>query len=362
MLGLSFGTSSDQELLIGDSCTESSVDDLGTCRGSGIVAGGETSGSRSGSGGGGSSDDDAIRAQLRVYESWFPPMRSVLRILSKIFRVVEPRVFEDIALQSVSSVTRSLKEGSAYIQKKSGTVHADLFLVKHLLILREQLSPFDIQLRSVERQLDFSEAGKAVSRFLANRNRRLFSLSTENALVALLREGVSVQESSVDSKRDLDDALRSACNDFIEHTSTDLCGPVLLWVEKCKGAAASSSSSSSSSSSLRLAGSNQTNPPFMEARHVASLTKETADSLPERLEEMSTRMGLYLENPATQSILLKPVIRKIVRALDDARRFVGEVVDGESGWDAETRTAVLESLRTIEGLVKSAASRQTTRQ
>ena len=34
-------------------------------------------------------------------------------------------------------------------------------------ILREQLSPFDIQLRSVERQLDFSEAGKAVTRFLA---------------------------------------------------------------------------------------------------------------------------------------------------------------------------------------------------
>jgi hypothetical protein len=78
--------------------------------------------------------DDAVQKQLQVYESWFPPMRSVLRILSKIFRVVEPRVFEDIALQSVQSCARSLADGSKYIQKRSGTIHADLFLVKHLLV------------------------------------------------------------------------------------------------------------------------------------------------------------------------------------------------------------------------------------
>ena len=78
--------------------------------------------------------DDAIAAQQRIYESWWAPMRSVLRILSKIFRVVEPRVFEDIALQSVQSCTKSLKDGSIYILKKSGQIHADLFLVKHLLV------------------------------------------------------------------------------------------------------------------------------------------------------------------------------------------------------------------------------------
>ncbi len=78
--------------------------------------------------------DDAVQKQLEVYESWFPPMKSVLRILSKIFRVVEPKVFEDIALQSVQSCTRSLRDGSMYIEKRNGTIHADLFLVKHLLV------------------------------------------------------------------------------------------------------------------------------------------------------------------------------------------------------------------------------------
>jgi conserved oligomeric Golgi complex subunit 3 len=90
---------------------------------------------------GASPDDvyDAFQLQLEVYESWFPPMRSVLRILSKIFRVVEPRVFEDIALQSVQSCTGCLRDGSHYIQKRKGDMHAHLFLVKHLLVSRFRL-------------------------------------------------------------------------------------------------------------------------------------------------------------------------------------------------------------------------------
>jgi hypothetical protein len=77
-----------------------------------------------------------------TYENVVPPSQTVLEILSEIFRVPEPRIFEDMVLE-------------------------------HLLILREQLSPFYIELHSVERQLDFSDAGKVVARYLANRDRRV---------------------------------------------------------------------------------------------------------------------------------------------------------------------------------------------
>mmetsp|Transcript_3830 Transcript_3830/g.5809 ORF Transcript_3830/g.5809 Transcript_3830/m.5809 type:complete len:937 (-) Transcript_3830:67-2877(-) len=284
--------------------------------------------------------NDAVAAQLRVYESWFPPMRSVLRILSKIFRVVEPRVFEDIALSAVQACTKSLKDGSSHILRASGQIHADLFLVKHLLILREQLSPFDIQLRSVERQLDFSEAGKAVSRFLANRNRRLFSMSTENALVTLLREGVSVQESSVDSKRDLEDCLRSACNDFIEHTTSSLLGPISRFVDQCKNA-----SSDGSTDILRKES-------FMNGIVVKGMFGNAYDNLESELGNVSTQMKLYLENSSTQSILLKPVVRKITRALEEARRFIDEVPNDENDWDTELRDEVLKSASAFETRVK----------
>ena len=79
-------------------------------------------------------EDPALQSRLSAYDSWFPPMRAVLRVLSKIFRVVDPNVFEDIALNSVRACTASLKTGSIRIGRKSGVVHADLFLVKNLLV------------------------------------------------------------------------------------------------------------------------------------------------------------------------------------------------------------------------------------
>lgn len=203
------------------------------------------------------------------------------------------------------------------------------------------MSPFDIELRAVERQLDFSDAGKAVSRFLANRNRRLFSMSTENALLTLLREGVSVQESSVDSKRDLEDALRGACNDFIEHTSTSLAKSIMAWTAQCKA----------SKDNLKEQS-------FMQGEHVQNMIVVTADSVDEQWSEITTQMALYLE-PATRSILLKPVSRKIARLMEESRQFVGQTVDGENGWDATIRANVLQHLDKMERSVKKVANKPT---
>ena len=79
-------------------------------------------------------EEEQLQLQMQIYESWFPPIRSVLKVLSKIFRVVESKVFEDIALTSVQACAKSLKDGSIYVEQKSGVLHSDLFLVKHLLV------------------------------------------------------------------------------------------------------------------------------------------------------------------------------------------------------------------------------------
>lgn len=284
-------------------------------------------------------DVEAMEKKLEeVYESWFPPVRGVLKILSKIFRVVEPKVFEDLALQSVQACTKSLKSASDYIRNRKGVMHSDLFLVKHLLILREQLSPFDIELRSVERQLDFSDAGKAMARFLANRNRRLFSIkASENALFTLLREGVSVQEADVDSKRDLEDALRAACNDFIEHTSQQLAGDFVAVVAKC--------SSSETNELVRES--------LLHADSVVDglLVKCKAEEMEAKLRDIATQMALYLDNPGTQNILMKPVSRKVTKAVEELRKRIAPLAE-PAGWTQEKKSQAEGLLQGIELAVK----------
>lgn len=203
--------------------------------------------------------------------------------------------------------------------------------------MREQLSPFDIDLRSVERQLDFSDAGKAVSRFLANRNRRLFSMSTENALVTLMREGVSTNEESVDSKRDLEDGLRTACNDFIDHTCKSLAVGIMEVVEKLQLTDAEKRKSEKLLSGAKV--------------------KERLTQASEKLEvtggEVTSQMGLYLDNLATQSILLKPISKKVSKGLEEIRKMASETPDGVNGWDETIRGEVLLLIDEVEKKLKT---------
>ena len=285
---------------------------------------------------------DPVQAQLLVYDTWYPPLKSVLKVLSKLFKVVDQQVFEDIALQSVQSCAKALKDAASQLEAKHrGSLDSELFLVKHLLILREQLSPFDVELKSIQRQLDFSEAGKAMTRFLAKRNRHLLTMSNENALIMLLREGVSVQEASVDSKRDLEEALREACNNFITNGSADIVGGLEEFVESCKISSGSKN------------GKDITGQKCLDSRVIIPLIDTKHSLAKEKMEDLKNRMALYLDNAATQGILLKPVLRKISRTLAETTRYINMAMPGKNGWTEESLNQTNASLQEFQENIKA---------
>jgi hypothetical protein len=90
----------------------------------------------------------------------------------------------------VSECCSSLSYASKEINKKKSWHDGQLFLIRHLIILREQITPFKIGFIVVEKHLDFSIMKDAFSSFFKGN----FSRS-------LLGSSPRVIENQVDSKK-----------------------------------------------------------------------------------------------------------------------------------------------------------------
>ena len=95
-------------------------------------------------------------AQTNMYVAWYPVVERTLTCLSKIYRFVDIRIFEELAQDVLQTCTACVKMASAEITAKSSEMDGQLFLLKNLLTLREQITPFEIGFSIQEATLDFS--------------------------------------------------------------------------------------------------------------------------------------------------------------------------------------------------------------
>ncbi|KAJ7401772.1 component of oligomeric golgi complex 3 [Pitangus sulphuratus] len=108
---------------------------------------------------------------------------------------------------------------SAKTRSESVTqVDGQLFLIKHLLILREQIAPFHTDFTIKEISLDLKKTRDAAFKILNPKAvSRFFRLNSNNALIQFLLEGTpEIREHYIDSKKDVDRHLKSACEQFIQ--------------------------------------------------------------------------------------------------------------------------------------------------
>lgn len=195
-----------------------------------------------------------------ISATWYPPLLNTLSLLSKLYGCLEIKIFEHFASQLIFYCLNSLKKGSEKIKQNGGRtggvggstsgssvswgdINGDLFLIRHLLILREQLIPFNIKLQKKNLNLDFLPSKKALNSFLMNNVKSIVnfnnstagsagavynnsdttghdSLATQsnngyfynNSFFLLAREGLpNIIEKEVLIKKDLDLDLKNAC-------------------------------------------------------------------------------------------------------------------------------------------------------
>ncbi|OQR75864.1 conserved oligomeric Golgi complex subunit 3-like [Tropilaelaps mercedesae] len=260
-----------------------------------------------------SSVSGASASPADIHGMWYPTVRRTLLCLSKLYRCLDKSIFQGLSQEVLAMCIESLVLAADSISKRNKTpLHGRLFEIKHLLILREQIAPFQIDFAIKETSLDFTRIRDAALSLMNNKN-RLFSLGTNNALLEFLFEGTpQVKESLIDSKKAVDKQLKFVCERFIEEATSHLVGGELRsFLDRCLLITAQSDPN------IQLK-----KQPFAEATAASKVVSASYRDFKERLARLQKAMSLYLANRDTEAILFKPIKNKTVAFYEKLNKVI----------------------------------------
>lgn len=196
---------------------------------------------------------------------------------------------------------QSLINASELINKRKTPMDGRLFLIKHLLILREQIAPFNVDFAVKEMVIDFSKLKEAAMKFLSKKS-RLLLMNRDNAFLEFLLQGtLQVKESFIDSKREVDKHLKQTCELYIADLSEQLAGHLRQYLQRAQV--------------ILKMNYDQNNPqkvslrqqPFAKPEILHDLILENYNLMKKQLPDIFKIMSLYLANKDTEQILFKPI-------------------------------------------------------
>lgn len=134
-------------------------------------------------------------------------------------------MFAGIAQEAVAMCVECLRVASAKIRgsgKESAETHAELFLIWHLLMLREQTSPFDVDFAYADKELDFKELRSLLGDVIRG----------QASIRMLATPPAAMRERVIDSKLELERGYFTACEAFVLRL-TRTSDPILSFLVKC---------------------------------------------------------------------------------------------------------------------------------
>ena len=158
---------------------------------------------------------------------WYATLREAIWLLHRIYRLVNSTVFDDLAHRIVHSTIHSLMSASQQISNKKDPQDGRLFLITHLLQLKQQIVSFDIEFIPPEVEFDFSSVTNTFHEF---RDRgALWNPASWMRLVGGAVGGgllPKVVENMLDAKAELDGRLRTVINEFVNGYTSHITAPV----------------------------------------------------------------------------------------------------------------------------------------
>ncbi|KAM9486494.1 conserved oligomeric Golgi complex subunit 3 [Clarias gariepinus] len=258
-----------------------------------------------------------------LHGMWYPTVRRTLLCLSKLYRCIDRAVFQGLSQEALSACIVSLLKASEFIQKNKTQIDAQLFLIKHLLIMREQIAPFHTDFAIKEISLDLKKTRDAAFKILNPRAvSKFFRLNSHNAILEFLLEGTpEIKEHYIDSKKDVDRHLKSSCEQFIQQQTRMFVGNLEEFLTKVSALKA-----------MAVGGGPNyqlSQQPWAQPAKINDLVMSTYRVMKTKLPQTLQSMTLYLANRDTEFILFKPVRNNIQQMFTKLHKLLQEEYSGE---------------------------------
>uniref|UniRef100_A0A8C3LDC0 Conserved oligomeric Golgi complex subunit 3 n=1 Tax=Chrysolophus pictus TaxID=9089 RepID=A0A8C3LDC0_CHRPC len=242
-----------------------------------------------------------------LHGMWYPTVRRTLVCLSKLYRCIDRAVFQGLSQEALSACVHSLLGAADSISKNKTQVDGQLFLIKHLLILREQIAPFHTDFTIKEISLDLKKTRDAAFKILNPKTvSRFFRLNSNNALIQFLLEGTpEIREHYIDSKKDVDRHLKAACEQFIQQQTKQFIEQLEEFMTKVQQDFPS------------------------KVLSINDMVSSTYKTIKTKLQSTLRSMSLYLSNKDTEFILFKPVRNNIQQMFQKLHALLKEEFSNE---------------------------------
>ncbi|XP_066591065.1 conserved oligomeric Golgi complex subunit 3 [Prorops nasuta] len=228
-----------------------------------------------------------------LHGMWYPTVRRTLVCLSRLYRCVDRSVFQSLSQEAIALCVHSIEKARDQIEIKSSPLDAELFQIKHLLILREQIAPFQVDFTIKQYSLDFSKV-KTAAFGLLEKSSRLFTLSN-NALLEFLLEGApQMKEQLIDSRKHVDSKLKSACQKLIQQATNLLISPLMKMMER------------------EVEIEKPQEHVYGGPEEVSAVISAVLRTIKLKLPNIQQSMQLYLANKETEFILFRPIKNNVV--------------------------------------------------
>uniref|UniRef100_A0A671T1Y6 Conserved oligomeric Golgi complex subunit 3 n=1 Tax=Sinocyclocheilus anshuiensis TaxID=1608454 RepID=A0A671T1Y6_9TELE len=258
-----------------------------------------------------------------LHGMWYPTVRRTLVCLSKLYRCIDRAVFQGLSQEALSACIQSLLKASDIIQKNKNQIDGQLFLIKHLLIMREQIAPFHADFAIKEISLDLKKTRDAAFKILNPKAvPNFFRLNSHNAILEFLLQGTpEIKEHYIDSKKDVDRHLKSSCEQFIQQQTHMFVGNLEEFLTKVR-------IHSEILTPMAQSG------VFPLCRHtgkakINDIVMATYRILKTKLPITLQSLSLYLANKDTEFILFKPVRNNVQQVFQRLHALLQEEYSGE---------------------------------